>query len=175
MESNANNNQINFGQLSNTISGVGKAFVVSKIWRLIALAIVAVGVGVYFVVRAIKKSALKDIPLPALPEGTVTDPSKGINTTEEFKNLARQYADEVFSITNDWFVLDFTKEKTFKKLWALNNTQLVYVHRVFSTLYYSKNNESMTQAIDSEVNVIWDIEGGIKNKLVSRLKSLGAN
>lgn len=174
METNSNN-QVNFGQLSNTLSTVGKAFVVSKVWKLVALGVVLVGTAIYFIVRAIKKSALKDIPLPELPAGTVTDPKNGINTTDDFKNLARQYADEVYSVTNDWFVLDFTKEKTFKKLWALNDTQLVYVYRVFSTLYYSKNNESMTQAIDAEVNVVWEFEGGLKNRLVSRLKSLGAN
>jgi hypothetical protein len=174
MESNSNS-QLNLGQLSNTISSVGKAFVVSKVWKVVGLVIVALGVGGYFLVKSIKKTALSQIPLPDLPNGTVTDPSKGIDTNEQFKIIARQYADELFSVTNDWFVLAYQKEVVFKKLWALNDTQLVYVHRVFSTLYYSKNNETMTQAINNETNYILEIGGGIKARLVTRLNSLGAN
>lgn len=173
METNSNNN-LNLGQLSSTLSTVGKAFVVSKIWKVVAFLVVGLGVGIYFIVRSIKKKAVENIPLPDLPEGNVIDPTKGIDTNEQFKAIARQYADDVYSVTNDWFVLDFQKEKVFKALLTLNDTQLVYVHRVFSTLYYSKNSETMTKAIEDEINVIWGFEGGVQTKLVKRLKALGA-
>lgn len=174
MESNSNN-QLNFGQISNTLSTVGKAFVVSKIWRVVAFLVVGLGVGIYFIVKSIKKNALENIPLPNVPEGTLSDPSKGILDNAAFEKIARQYSDELFNAIDGWFTLASTKEKIFVKLMALNDSQLVFTHRVYTTLYFAKHSETMTQSIANETNTEPAFIGGIKDKLVSRLKSLGAN
>lgn len=174
MESNSNN-QVNFGQLTNTISNVGKAFVVSKLWRIVAFLVVGLGVGIYFIIRSIKKNALENIPLPEVPEGTLSDPSKGIPNNAAFEKIARQYSEELFNAIDGWFTLASTKEKIFIKLMALNDSQLVFTHRVYTTLYFAKYSETMTQAIENEKNTQPAFIGGIQEKLVTRLKSLGAN
>lgn len=168
------NNQVNLGELSSTISGVGKAFIASKVWKIVAFVVIALGVGIYFIVKAIKKSALNDIPLPNLPTGDVVDVNKGISTTAEFEQYAKELAAELLSVTKGVLTLAATKEKTFKKLWQLNDTQLVYVYRVFSKEYYKELQKTMTQMIDEELNYVLEYNGGVKDRLVTRLRSLGA-
>ncbi|WP_337045309.1 hypothetical protein [Emticicia sp. 17c] len=169
MENNKNPNSNTIDSLGTSVSKAVNSFRIQKelkLWLILA----AIGsIAVYFVVKAIKKSALDNIPLPELPnDGTP------IADEETYKQEAEIIAKSVRDVTEGWFTLASTKETVFRKLYEKSDRDLVYVYRVYSQLYYKKNQETMTQAIDSESNYIPEWQGGVKNKLVNRLTLLGA-
>ncbi|MBA4849483.1 hypothetical protein [Emticicia sp. BO119] len=169
MEENKNSNANAIDSLASAASKGINAFRIQKELKLWLILAVVGGVIIFFIVRAIKKSALNDIPLPELPTGgdPIADP-------DTYKQDAEITAKSVKDVTEGWFTLASTKESVFRKLYAMSDRDLVYVYRVYSNLYYKKSQETMTAAIDSESNYIPEWQGGVKVKLVNRLNLLGA-
>lgn len=171
MEEKKNSNAANGNAIDGLASSVSKginAFRVQKelqFWGVIGIVVVVVG---YFIVRAIKKSALNNIPLPELPTG-----GEPIADADTYKQEAQIMAKEVKSVTDGLFTLANTKEKVFAKLYAMSDRDLLYVYRVYNSLYYTKSQETMTQAIEAETNYVPEFLGGVKGQLVNRLTLLG--
>lgn len=136
-----------------------------KLWLFFGL---LAAVALYFGIKAFRKSVLNNIPLPDIPtDGTIPDPAT-------FEKQAKILANELRDVVRGIFTFAATKEKTFKKLFELTDAELIYTYRVYNKLYYNTTSETMTQAIQDEVNYVPDWQGGTKTKLVNRLISLNA-
>lgn len=153
--------------IGGSISGAIKAFTASKLLKLWLFLGLLAAVGIYFLIKAIKKNALNNIPLPELPkDGSIPDP-------ETFEKQARVLANELKDAVTGIFTLAGTKETVFRKLFELKkDAELIYTYRVYNKLFFNTTSETMTQAIQDESNYIPEWEGGVKSKLVNRLISL---
>lgn len=151
--------------VSKAIDGFRRSKLI-KVWVIIGLALVGI---IILAVKLIKKKALTDIPLPDLPNG-----GKDIADIDTFKLEAELIAKNTFTVTDGVFTTATTKEDVFLRLMKLNNDSLIYTYRVFNKEYYPINKETMTQAIDDEIFVKPAAIGGVRDKLVARLISLGA-
>lgn len=155
--------------LGNSVSNAIDSFRKSKELKFWALVILIVSVLGYFAYKAIKKSGLDDIPLPELP-GDDTP----IADEATFKQQSEVLAKRVKDVTTGIFTFAATKEAVFRELSQLDDRHLIYTYRTYTSLYFKKDQESMTQAIDAESNYIPEWQGGVKMKLVNRLRLLGA-
>lgn len=158
---------------NNAIEGIGasvskavNAFTASKLLKLWLFLGLLAAVGIYFLVKLIKKNALNNIPLPELPkDGSIPDP-------ETFEKQAKVLANELKEAVTGIWTLASSKEKVFKKLFELKDAELIYTYRVYNKLYFNSTSETMTAAIQDESNYVPEAIGGVKSKLVNRLISL---
>lgn len=138
-------------------------------WQTILLIIAAIGAVLYFMYRYVKATFTNNndrIPLPELP----------INSAEiapSFQAQAVGLAKEVYDAISGWFVSQRTKDTVYGKLQQLSNAELVYVYRVYNSKYFAEYNETMTQAINNELEVGFAYSPG--RAVVSRLRTLGAS
>ncbi|MBA4849017.1 hypothetical protein [Emticicia sp. BO119] len=166
----AKTNSSTLDSLGTSVSKAIDSFRISKVVKWVVIGILILGVLGYLAYKAIKKSGLNEIPLPELPEMDKTP----IADEATFKLQAELLAKQVKEVTSGWLVAAGSKEGVFRDLYKLDDRHLIYVYRVYTTLYFKKDQESMTQAIEGEWNYIPEWQGGVRTKLINRLTLLGA-
>lgn len=132
-------------------------------WLIAAFVVVAllVYVGVRIGKQSVERYAAKPLP----------DSGSGI--PQGWKETASILVDDLHELLSSWWNDSMTlKEVHFKTLYALTNDQLTYVYNLWNSRYGAKDKKTMTQLIDDETLVIPEWAGGLRNKLVYRLKLL---
>jgi hypothetical protein len=119
---------------------------------------------IYFIWQYFKNKADK-VENPPLPD----IPNNGVNIPTGYQTTAKSIATQLYDVVTGWFVWSSDKEKAFNVLWNLTDDQLVYVYRVYNSMYFKEYQETMTQAIQNE----FYFTNSIKAELVKRLSSLG--
>lgn len=132
-------------------------------WLIVAGVLIAVllYVGIRIGKRSVENYAAKDLP----------DSGSGI--PQGWTPTALTLVDDLHDLLTSWYNDSMTlKENHFKTLYALTNDQLTYAYNLWNSRYGAKDKMTMTQKIDDETLVIPEWAGGIRNKLVYRLKLL---
>lgn len=131
-----------------------------QLWIVLVL-VAAVGVFAFKYINA-KLNAAKEPPLPELPNNGKTIP-------DSYDNTAKAIAQQLKDVTTGLFTWASEKEKVFVILYNLTDDQLVYVYRTYSNLFWKDTAETMTGAIESEINVSIS---SVRALLLNKLKNL---
>lgn len=130
------------------------------------LAIGGVLLVVYFVGRNAGKRTVESYASRDLP-------NSGSGIPQGWKPTASQIVDKLHELLTSWWNDSISlKESNFKILFAYTDDQLTYCYNLWNSRYGAKDKKTMTQTIDDEWLVLPEAGGGIRNKLVYRLKLL---
>ena len=166
--------QIDKGSIAQTLSVVGKAFVISKTWKIVLFALAAVAGLVYLIYRWGKKSGVaqsidyNQLPLPILGVGaTQTE----IDAFKQYlKTDASRLADSLFNnLQFTWTNADL--ETTLAECKKLPDTKVVGLNNVFNAKYTTKGGSLLTQLKAKIYLYHSDYQ---RNELVGRLIIVGA-
>lgn len=120
-----------------------------------------------------------EIPARKVEDITTTMPAKLSTTRSGFETtIAPGLVEEINTAVNGmWETVTLNrkvKETVFVKLYALDDWELMYVYRLYNLRYGTPEHagETLTQAINNEVWVQPAWLGGVRDKLVQRLKNL---
>lgn len=177
--------QVNKNSIENTLSVVGKAFVFSKTWKIVLLALAGVGVAIYLIWKAGKKSGQKESidynQLPVPNEITV-DPISGKVTgggvssqdIEAYKTWLKtdgtRLADSLFvNLGFTWNNVEL--EKTLEEVRKLTDSKLTGLNNLYNLKYVAKRATLLKDLTDKTYVYYSDYQ---RNEVVNRLKILGA-
>lgn len=176
---------INKNSIENTLSVVGKAFVFSKTWKIVLLALVGVGAAIYFIWKAGKKSGQKEsidynqLPVPS----TVTvDPITGKVTggvSEQdiefyktwLKTEGTRLADSLYTELG-YTLTNLELEKILEECRKLNDSKLIGLNNIYNLKYITKRASLLTDLKGKSYFYYSDYQ---RNEIVSRLKNLEAS
>lgn len=132
-------------------------------WFWIILVVIGIILFIYLSGRAAgKRFVPKDvqIPIDTQPDGSTSTFNPGPYTDAIFNDI-----DEIFG---------FHSSVPYEALNKLSNSGLVAVYNDWNRRYYSKDNETIVQAIQGEIAIINPFSdfGGIKRAILQRYESL---
>jgi hypothetical protein len=103
-------------------------------------------------------------------------PNSGSGIPQGWKGTAVDVVDRLHKLLTSWWDDSISmKENYFRILYAYTDDQLTYCYNIWNSKYGVKDRKTMTQTIDDEWLVLPDWSGGVRNKLVYRLKGLKLN
>ncbi len=176
---------VNKNSIESTLSVVGKAFVFSKTWKIVLFALAGVGIAIYLIWRAGKKSGQKESidynQLP-VPNAITVDPitgkvnGGGVSTAdiEAYKTWLKtdgtRLADSLFiNLGFTWNNLPL--ESVLEEARKLNDSKLIGLNNLYNLKYVVKRATLLKDLQDKTYLYYSDYQ---RNELVNRLKILGA-
>ncbi len=101
---------------------------------------------------------------------TVDYPTRGNGLPSGWDKEAETLLQDLYNVISGWLVLSGTKDDVFQRYLDLSDDQLTYLYNLWSSRYFYKDQETLTEAIDNEK--WYDTLSGKKPKLVNRLIGL---
>ncbi len=115
----------------------------------ITISILIIAIVIYFIVRKYRRNRPpKNIKAETDDGGTLKDKSL---TEYEAKRLVERLAKDLYDTTYNWLYQSTNRDlELYKTLNSMSDKDLIIIANLWDSMYYSKHNEKLWEAIDNE-------------------------